>query len=151
MVTQLVTYWYVFGISIGMYFENMPIVAQFCIICDLIIENNYKLYLCFSKREIDANNFGPLFEAMYQADTTDCVKLLVCHVFEKPSEKLNPYEQKVYHLFADDLDVVNPTTVKAEYQLAAYVGSFNQTGLCARRYSRCNIAAQDLSELLQQS
>ena len=88
---------------------------------------------------------------MYQADTTDCVKLLVCHVFERPTEKLNDYELKVNHLFADDITEIDPTTVKAEYQLAAYVGALNQTGLCARRYSRCLVSSDDLSTLLQQS
>ena len=107
--------------------------------------------VCFSKREIQtASDFGPLFEAMYQADSNDCVKLLVCHVFERPTEKMNEYELKVNRLFVDDLEVIDPATVKAEYQLAAYVGSFNQTGLCARRYSRCNVGADQLSELLQQ-
>ncbi len=103
------------------------------------------------KREIESENFGPLFEAMYQADTTDCTKLLVCHVFEKPEEKLTGLELKVNRLFADDLSVIDPTTVKAEYQLAAYVGTFNQTGLCARRYSRCTTSLEDLTELLQHS
>ena len=105
----------------------------------------------YRKRAIETENFGGLFETMYQADTTDCAKLLVCHVFEKPAEKLNEYERKVNNLFADDLTEIDPTTVKAEYQLAAYVGTYNQTGLCARRYSRCQVSAEDLSELLQQS
>ena len=88
------------------------------------------------KREAESDVFAPLYDSAYQLDTDDCAKLMVCHVFEKPAEKLNGYEAKVNRLFADDLDVIDPTTVKAEYQLAAYVGSFNQTGLCARRYSR---------------
>jgi hypothetical protein len=72
---------------------------------------------------------------------------MVCHVFEKPADQLNAFETKINKLFADDLEKIDASSAKAEYQLAAFVGRLSQPGLCQQRYSRCLVNAQQLSNV----
>jgi hypothetical protein len=72
---------------------------------------------------------------------------MVCHVFEKPVEQLNSFEAKINQLFANDLEKIDASSAKAEYQLAAFVGGLKQDGLCQQRYSRCLASPQQLATL----
>jgi hypothetical protein len=96
--------------------------------------------------ETDAT-FDPMFDSALQLDTDDCAKLMVCHVFEKPVEQLNSFEAKIQKLFAHDLNKIEAESAKAEYQLAAYVGSLHQSGLCQQRYNKCLANPQELTKL----
>lgn len=88
-----------------------------------------------------------MFDSALQLDTDDCAKLMVCHVFEKPAEQLNAFEAKINALFANDLEKIDASSAKAEYQLAAFVGGLRQPGLCQQRYARCLVNPQQLSNV----
>ncbi len=88
-----------------------------------------------------------MFDSALELDTDDCAKLMVCHVFEKPVEQLNSFEAKINQLFANDLEKIDASSAKAEYQLAAFVGGLKQDGLCQQRYSRCLVNPQQLATL----
>ena len=88
-----------------------------------------------------------MFDSALELDTDDCAKLMVCHVFEKPVEALNPFEAKINKLFANDLEKIDAASARAEYQLAAYVGSLRQGGLCQQRYPKCLVNPQQLTNL----
>jgi hypothetical protein len=88
-----------------------------------------------------------MFDSALELDTDDCAKLMVCHVFEKPVEQLNSFEAKINQLFANDLEKIDASSAKAEYQLAAFVGGLKQDGLCQQRYSRCLASPQQLATL----
>jgi hypothetical protein len=95
----------------------------------------------------DADSFGALYDSALELDTDDCAKLMVCHVFEKPVDQLNAFETKINQLFAHDLEKIDASSGKAEYQLAAFVGSLKQSGLCQQRYSRCLTSPLKLSNI----
>ena len=105
-------------------------------------------FLFSRKRDVvEDEAFAPLFDSALQLDTDDCAKLMVCHVFEKPVEQLNAFEVKINKLFANDLEKIDASSAKAEYQLAAFVGGLKQAGLCQQRYSRCLASAEQLSSI----
>jgi len=88
-----------------------------------------------------------MFDSALQLDTDDCAKLMVCHVFEKPAEQLNSFEKKINKLFANDLDKIESQSPQAQYQLAAYVGSLKQAGLCQQRYAKCLVNPDQLTNI----
>lgn len=88
-----------------------------------------------------------MFDSALQLDTDDCAKLMVCHVFEKPVEQLNSFERKINKLFAGDMDKIEQKSARAEYQLAAYVGSLRQGGLCQQRYAKCLVNPAQLTNI----
>jgi hypothetical protein len=88
-----------------------------------------------------------MFDSALQLDTDDCAKLMVCHVFEKPVEQLNSFEKKINKLFANDIQKIESTGAKAQYQLAAYVGSLRQGGLCQQRYAKCLVNPAQLTSI----
>ena len=90
----------------------------------------------------------PFFDSIAQTDIADCGKLLVCHSLAKTDDILTSEEKAITKLF-DNLEVINPNTGFAEYQLAAYAGSFKQPELCTARYSRCPVSASKLGELIK--
>ena len=57
-------------------------------------------FIC-RKREAEIEKFEGMFDSALELDTDDCAKLMVCHVFEKPVETLNPFEVKINKLFSD--------------------------------------------------
>ena len=103
-------------------------------------------FIC-RKREAEIEKFEGMFDSALELDTDDCAKLMVCHVFEKPVETLNPFEVKINQLFANDLEKIDVASAKAEYQLAAFVGSLRQVGLCQQRYPKCLASPQQLTNL----
>jgi hypothetical protein len=88
-----------------------------------------------------------MFDSALELDTDDCAKLMVCHVFEKPVEQLNSFEAKINKLFAHDMDKIEAKSASAQYQLAAYVGSLKQSGLCQQRYAKCLASPQQLTNI----
>jgi hypothetical protein len=90
----------------------------------------------------------PFFDSIAQSDIADCGKLLVCHAMAKNDGTLTSEEKAITKLF-DNLEVINPNTGFAEYQLSAFVGSFKQPELCTARYSRCPVSASKLGELIK--
>jgi hypothetical protein len=90
----------------------------------------------------------PFFDTIAQSDLADCGKLLVCHAMAKTDNTLTSEEKAITKLF-DNLEVINPNTGYAEYQLAAFAGSFKQPELCAARYSRCPVSTSKLGELIK--
>jgi hypothetical protein len=93
------------------------------------------------------DSFDQMFDSALQLDTDDCAKMMVCHVFEKPADHLNAFERKINKLFANDMDKIDGQSAKAEYQLAAYVGSLRQSGLCQQRYAKCLVNPAQLSDI----
>lgn len=92
----------------------------------------------------------PFFDSIAQSDIADCGKLLVCNAMAKTENTLTSEEKAITQLF-EDLEVVNPNTAYAEYQLAALTGTFGQPSLCTARYSRCPLSATKLGQLIKVS
>ena len=93
-------------------------------------------------------NFAIYFDDIAKSDIDDCGKLLVCHSMAKSEETLNVEEKAITKLF-DNLEVINPYSGYAEYQLAAYAGTFKQPEICLARYSRCRASVQKLSQIIK--
>ena len=93
-------------------------------------------------------HFGQYFDTIARADTDDCGKLLVCHSMAKSEQELNAEEKAITKLF-DNLEVINPRSGYAEYQLAAYAGTFKQPEMCIARYSRCRTPVQKLATIIK--
>ena len=73
---------------------------------------------------IDNKQFDAFFDAVAKVDVTDCGKLLVCELMTK--NDLDRDEKRIVDLF-DDLEHIDPSSGKAEFQLAAYLGTLNST------------------------
>jgi hypothetical protein len=93
-------------------------------------------------------NFAAYFETIAKADTDNCGKLLVCHSMAKFAHELNAEERAITKLF-DNLEVINPYSGYAEYQLAAYAGTFKHPELCIARYNTCRTPIQKLREIIK--
>jgi hypothetical protein len=93
-------------------------------------------------------NFAAYFDTIAKADIDNCGKLLVCHSMAKPANALNAEEKAITKLF-DDLEVINPYSGYAEYQLAAYAGTFKHPELCVARYNTCRTPIQKLREIIK--
>jgi len=93
-------------------------------------------------------NFAAYFDTIAKADIDNCGKLLVCHSMAKPAQTLNAEERAITKLF-DDLEVINPYSGYAEYQLAAYAGTFKHPELCIARYNTCKTPIQKLREIIK--
>lgn len=93
-------------------------------------------------------HFGAYFDIIAKSDTDDCGKLLVCHSMAQSEQQLNAEEKAITKLF-DNLEVINPRSGYAEYQLAAYAGSFKQPQLCIARYSRCRTPIEKLRNIIK--
>jgi len=90
----------------------------------------------------------PFFDAIATSDIADCGKLLVCHSMAKTENTLTTEEKAITKLF-DNLEIINPNTGYAEYQLAAYAGSFKQPELCNAQYSRCPVSESKLGNMIK--
>jgi len=66
----------------------------------------------------------------------------------KNAHALTSEEKLITKLF-DDLEVIDPTSGYAEYQLAAYAGTFKQPELCVARYARCPVSPNQLGDLIK--
>lgn len=93
-------------------------------------------------------NFAAYFDTIAKSDIDNCGKLLVCHSMAKPAQALNAEERAITKLF-DDLEVINPYSGYAEYQLAAYAGTFKHPELCVARYNTCRTPIQKLREIIK--
>jgi hypothetical protein len=93
-------------------------------------------------------NFAAYFDTIAKADIDNCGKLLVCQSMAKPAQALNAEERAITKLF-DDLEVINPYSGYAEYQLAAYAGTFKHPELCVARYNTCRTPIQKLREIIK--
>lgn len=93
-------------------------------------------------------NFAAYFDTIAKSDIDNCGKLLVCHSMAKPAQALNAEEKAITKLF-DDLEVINPYSGYAEYQLAAYAGTFKHPELCVARYNTCRTPIQKLREIIK--
>ena len=89
----------------------------------------------------------PFFDSIARNDVADCGKLLVCHSIAKTGS-LNAEEKAITKLF-DNLEVINPNSGYAEYQLAAYAGTFKHPELCIARYNTCRTPIQKLREIIK--
>lgn len=93
-------------------------------------------------------HFEAYFDIIAKSDTDDCGKLLVCHAMAQSEQQLNAEEKAITKLF-DNLEVINPRSGYAEYQMAAYAGTFKHPELCIARYSRCRTSIQKLRDLIK--
>lgn len=93
-------------------------------------------------------HFEMMLDAIAQTDVADCGKLLICHSMAKNEHALTAEEKLITKLF-DDLEVINPNTGYAEFQMAAYVGTFKQPEICTARYQRCPVPAKELGDLIK--
>merc|ERR1739840_30308 len=94
-------------------------------------------------------NVDPLFEAISAVDVADCGKLLVCHIVAKPEAFLTAEESSVANLFRSLGGKIDPLHSKAQYMLAAQIGSYKKTSLCVQQYLKCPYPADQLSSLLK--
>lgn len=93
-------------------------------------------------------DFAAFFDVIAKTDKDNCGKFLVCHTMAKPVQKLNTEELAITKLF-DNLQVIDPYSGYAEYQLAAYAGSFKHPELCMARYNTCRTPIQKLREIIK--
>jgi hypothetical protein len=93
-------------------------------------------------------DFAAYFDTIAKVDTDNCAKLLVCHSLAKPAHTLNAEERAITKLF-DNLEVINPYSGYAEYQLAAYAGTFKHPELCFARYNTCRTPIQKLNTIIK--
>lgn len=105
------------------------------------------------RRELNSISQTPLhFEAFFdeiaQSDIDDCGKLLVCHSFAKGPADMTSEEKSIVNLF-DDLQIIDPHSGYAEYQLAAYAGTFKHPELCVARYNRCKVPVAKLGNMIK--
>ena len=94
-------------------------------------------------------DMDPLFDAISAVDVADCGKLLVCHVVAKPESELTSEESSVVSLFKNLGGKIDPLHAKAQYMLAAQIGSYKKTSLCTQQYLKCPYPANQLSSLLK--
>ncbi len=81
-------------------------------------------------------------------DVDDCGKLLVCTLETVPTEERTPEENMIATLFGESA-TIDPASAKAEYDLAAYLGQATGSKIaCARRYHKCPIDRQTISQAL---
>jgi len=107
------------------------------------------------KRDVNAVlntplDFSAYFDRIAKSDSDNCAKLLVCHSMAKSEQTLNAEEKAITKLF-DNLEVINPYSGYAEYQLAAYAGTFKHPELCVARYNTCRTPIQKLREIIKQN
>ena len=89
------------------------------------------------------------FYTIANIDYDDCGKRLVCEVEALPAEQRSEEEQLIAGLFGDN-NVIDPASSKAEYDLAAYLGSSTHSKIaCARRYHKCPIDRKTIGQALE--
>jgi len=97
--------------------------------------------------KISSAQFNDFFDVIAKSDVADCGKLLVCELMAK--EDLDKNEKRIANLF-DDLEHIDPSSGRSEYQLAAYLGTLNQTeAVCVRRYSKCPMSSEEVMDIVR--
>merc|ERR1711931_302413 len=97
--------------------------------------------------KISSAQFNEFFDVIAKSDVADCGKLLVCELMSK--EELDQDEKRIANLF-DDLEHIDPSSGRSEYQLAAYLGSLNHTeAICVRRYSKCPMSSDEVMDIVR--
>jgi hypothetical protein len=129
-------------------------IAALALTKELLILADLGAFRGKGKRDVNAVSNTPLdfsafFETIAKSDTDNCGKLLVCHSIAKTGS-LNAEEKAITKLF-DNLEVINPNSGYAEYQLAAYAGTFKHPELCIARYNTCRTPIQKLREIIKRN
>jgi hypothetical protein len=89
------------------------------------------------------------FYTIANIDYDDCGKRLVCEVEALPAAQRSEEEQLIAGLFGEN-NVIDPASSKAEYDLAAYLGSSTQSKIaCARRYHKCPMDRKTIGQALE--
>merc|ERR1719273_618470 len=89
------------------------------------------------------------FAVVREADVDDCGKKLVCYVQTRRAEDLSEEEALISALF-DTSEPFNPSSSKAEYDLASYFGTIMKSeNACSRRYSKCPVDSKTISQAFQ--
>ena len=90
------------------------------------------------------------FMIIAKMDVDDCGKRLVCEIETVDPTLRSSEESIIANLFGeDDAAVVDPTSPKAEFDLAAYLGQASRSKFaCARRYNKCPINRTTLIQAL---
>eukprot|EP00096_Caligus_rogercresseyi_P009443 TRINITY_DN3214_c0_g1_i1.p1 TRINITY_DN3214_c0_g1~~TRINITY_DN3214_c0_g1_i1.p1 ORF type:complete len:189 (+),score=57.61 TRINITY_DN3214_c0_g1_i1:46-612(+) len=85
------------------------------------------------------------FQAVADMDVDDCGKKYVCEIEMLEQAQRTPEEALVATLFGDE--PLDPTSPKAEYDLAAFLGQTTRSkNVCARRYQRCPVDRKTISQ-----
>ena len=101
----------------------------------------------FQPEHISSAQFDAFFDVIAKSDVADCGKLLVCELMSQT--ELDQDEKRIVNLF-DDLEHIDPSSGRSEYQLAAYLGSLNQTEeVCVRRYSKCPMSSEEVMDIVR--
>lgn len=89
------------------------------------------------------------FYTVANIDYDDCGKRLVCEVEALPAAQRSEEETLIAGLFGDNT-VIDPSSSKAEYDLAAYLGASTQSKIaCARRYHKCPVDRKTIGQALE--
>jgi hypothetical protein len=89
------------------------------------------------------------FYTIANIDYDDCGKRLVCEVEALPAEQRSEEEALMAGLFGEQ-NVIDPASPKAEYDLAAYLGSSTRSKIaCARRYHKCPMDRKTIGQALE--
>lgn len=128
-------------------------IAALALTKELLILAHLGKFRNLGKRDLNSISqtpleFGAYFDIIAKSDVDDCGKLLVCHSMAKSFYELTSEEKAITKLF-DNLEVINPASGYAEYQLAAYAGTFKHPELCLSRYSKCKVPTKTLGNLIK--
>lgn len=89
------------------------------------------------------------FYTIANMDLDDCGKRLVCEVEALAPELRTEEEGLIAGLFGAN-SVIDPASPKAEYDLAAYLGSSTHSKTaCARRYHRCPMDRKTIGQAME--
>ena len=94
-------------------------------------------------------NCYPLSEAISAVDVTNSGKLLVFNIVAKPEADLTSEESDIDNHFRSLGGKIDPLHSKAQYMLAAQIGSYKKTSLCIQQYLTCPYPDDKLSSLLK--
>ena len=109
------------------------------------------LTLCISIHSFSDStlDMDPIFGAISAVDHADCGKLLVCNVFAKVHNELTTEEDLLGSLFKNVNRKSDPWHPKAQYILAAKIGSQRSPNMCTKQYHKCPYHPDQLSTLLK--
>jgi len=103
----------------------------------------------------DAEHNEAVFSLVSTMDMYSCGKALVCGLEAKDPQSLSQDEQMIMALFADRKEkkhYVNPSSAKAEYELAAELGLATKDEVaCRKRYNTCPYTADEMMSVLRNS
>ena len=108
-----------------------------------LIRLSGKPFNLLGKRSVGNEN---LLDEINKYDQDDCVKFYICNISGDRSDNLGEMETNILNYFDVDISehTLNPYSARSAYQVAAYLGGLQETHLCKKVYSRCQLSFKEL-------